>query len=204
MRPIFFLLVVSLLASCATVSVKSNKDESYRESLQRVAIIGDGAEFEISIPKTTQKASAGGSRPAPETEYLSKRLGDYMSELTAQKLDGLGVEARPFFSSNISLSGDDLQKQMTEYGPKQVVSWKLTAATVVPMFLTTQLSGGTFDVVVFDVASNRNVWRGSISFSTIGPNGPTAFGSSGAMRVVESVIKKLKDDGLLLVLTPSS
>jgi len=189
MRPFFVALMAGLLASCATISIKTNIDPAYKDTLQKVAVVSNALNISISV---SDGATA---------EVTDKPLGVYLSDTMAKEITASGIEAQSFNSTGLELDSADIEKRIQSYGPRQVIAINLISGTTVPVFFTQRLKSGLFDISVLDVASQKTVWRGSVSL-----NGLSDWGipSSSFEQMIQKAVKELQTSGLLVEMKPAS
>jgi len=132
---IIALLLITLITSCTTVKITSNKEVKYTKKLNKVFVLTQSDAKALKI-----------------TNALSKKL---MKEFRTHEIEG------KFISKNsLSLKKDSEYITMVKsFNPAQLMIVKQTA---IHFRAPTIINAISFDIQILDYASNKVIWKGEL------------------------------------------
>ena len=136
-----FCVASSILMSCVTASVVSNRSPEIEEKIERLYVTMNGA------PK-------------------SKMFFNSFSRELANEMELRNVDAEFQVFNELSLeTEDDLLNKVIKFGPNYVMTIHQTERRTTVALITHP--GATFDIKLIDPTTDKIVWRGSLKTDTV-------------------------------------
>ncbi|KAB8151519.1 hypothetical protein EZY14_018535 [Kordia sp. TARA_039_SRF] len=169
MKKIFPFVLLLLLTSCVSSNIRSNKSPDFNEKIAKLFVLGkvvDNAKFFYGSLATNFVAS------------LKER----------------GIEVKTYYVDPLSLESDeDIAKRIEIYNPNlvMIISQTESRVTTDGFGFKGEVTGGTFDIKIFQPNSKNPVWRANLTADS------TLNLKDAAKRANKRLVEKLIEDGLL-------
>ena len=179
---ILLTITVCVLAACAsTVSVESKKDQDYTKVLDRLYLVVDTGESNLS----------------DGTISSSHILGDYLVDSMQKKLAAAGIETKGKRLTGLELSKDELQNAMKGFGASVAMLVGLSEGYVNQQ---KELVSAVFDFTIVDTELGRTVWRAKAKFDApkaMAGNYIGSISSDDVDKIIADTITAMRSDGLI-------
>lgn len=182
-RSVAVLCAVGLIASCATTSnVETNKSTSFSGPVTKLYVVVDV-----------------GDHPTQGGKFSDVLAADLQKDLQQN-----GIESKVAAVSGLELSGNQYQKEASDFGATQIMAITLAQGAVsannslLQISNNDQLTQGVFDVAIVNATDNSILWRAKISVR--GGGTLTNFTEGGPIdpaKVSEGIISGLQKDALI-------